>query len=595
MAALLSGTKIAGALPAGKMGGAIVSGGAKSSGGAKKTIGKEPIWSSGTTNSGQILSPAARKAAFKKSRISSAVFKESSPLASDVGLGPVDNEEGGGGDNSLEQRVSTNERKITLLKNIIKAKDSYGGKETTLESIATTLEDIGNALTADFTHRITQKEQSLENLLEQSESETRSDAEAGVEKTKKLQSTLGKTFNKVIAPAKGILDTLGNFFGTLLTGFIADKALKWLSKNPGLVTGFFNFLGKNMGKIAALIGGVLVFKLVRKIIGLYKVIRNVGRFMGGKPGIAQSRGTKPLGGGIFRKLDGSRRGITTTKKLAEGGGTVLKRSKSLAGKVFQQFDVGAKLLGRNLLKTLGAGPGKKTLMRGVLKFLRPLIKRIPFVGALIDFGLSVALGENPGRAAFGAVGAALLGAIGTVIGGPVGTFLGGLGGDWAGRKLYDLFFGGKGGEPAELNKGGTVTGKDVGDKDSVPAMLTVGEKVIPREASKKFAPILDAMINNNERGSWRAVLSEFKDEMRNDESIQEAHAVLKRTFKQISDDLRLPESDDDVTILPPIREGSGASGGSDSNPAGGNSMPQIGPEDDSNPYISYYKEQLGIF
>ena len=584
---------------------------------ASNLVKTEPIWSSGTTAKGEYLSSGDRKALFKKNKISSSTFKKSSaivPVSSKIGLkgGAITPSLGSaitssssltmddsGEDNSLEQRVSNNERKITLLKNIIKAKDSYGGKETTLESIATTLEDIGNALTADFTHRITQKEQSLENLLEQSEGESRSDAEAGVEKTKKLQSTLGKTFDKVIAPAKGILSTLGNFFGTLLTGFIANKALKWLSKNPGLVTGFFKFLGDNMGKIAALIGGVLVFKLVRKIIGLYKVIRNVGRFMGGKPGIAQSRGTKPLGGGVFRKLDGSRRGITTTKKLAEGGGTVLKRSKSLAGKVFQQFDVGAKVLGRNLLKTIGAGPGKKTLMRGVLKFLRPLIKRIPFVGALIDFGLSVALGENPGRAAFGAIGAALLGAIGTVVGGPVGTLLGGLGGDWAGRKLYDLFFSGMGGEGGKtakkMNTGGTVTGKDVGDKDSVPAMLTVGEKVIPREASRKFAPILDDMIKNNERGSWRDVLSNFKEEMRNDESIQEAHAVLKKTFKQISDDLRLPDSDDDVSILPPVREGSGASGGSDSNPAGGDSMPQVGPEDDSNPYISYYKEQLGIF
>ena len=80
-------------LPAGKKGGAIVSGGAKKigssrSGGAKfsssgggagargrqgatgkKTIGKEPVWSSGTTSKGEYLSAGDRKAAFKKSKI----------------------------------------------------------------------------------------------------------------------------------------------------------------------------------------------------------------------------------------------------------------------------------------------------------------------------------------------------------------------------------------------------------------------------------------------------------------------------------------------------------------------------------------------
>jgi hypothetical protein len=52
--------------------------------------------------------------------------------------------------------------------------------------------------------------------------------------------------------------------------------------------------------------------------------------------------------------------------------------------------------------------------RAILSSVRPFLKRIPLpvVGALIDFGLSVALGENPGRAAFRAIGAGLLGAVG---------------------------------------------------------------------------------------------------------------------------------------------------------------------------------------
>jgi hypothetical protein len=96
--------------------------------------------------------------------------------------------------------------------------------------------------------------------------------------------------------------------------------------------------------------------------------------------------------------------------------------------------------------TVGKG-GNKALLSSV----RPFLKRIPLpvIGALIDFGLSVALGENPGRAAFRAIGAGLLGAVGVAAGSVVpiaGNFIGGLLGgyigDTIGGALYDAFFGG---------------------------------------------------------------------------------------------------------------------------------------------------------
>jgi hypothetical protein len=40
--------------------------------------------------------------------------------------------------------------------------------------------------------------------------------------------------------------------------------------------------------------------------------------------------------------------------------------------------------------------------------IRPILKRLPIIGALIDFGFLVALGEDPGRAAFRAIGAVYL-------------------------------------------------------------------------------------------------------------------------------------------------------------------------------------------
>ena len=73
--------------------------------------------------------------------------------------------------------------------------------------------------------------------------------------------------------------------------------------------------------------------------------------------------------------------------------------------------------------------------------------RLPIIGALLDFGISWMLGEDPGRAAFKAIGAGLLGAagatVGTVLpvaGNAIGGILGGIAGDMLGGVLYDVLF-----------------------------------------------------------------------------------------------------------------------------------------------------------
>ena len=92
----------------------------------------------------------------------------------------------------------------------------------------------------------------------------------------------------------------------------------------------------------------------------------------------------------------------------------------------------------------------RELLRGVKGFLSksPLGKGI--VGAFLDFGLSVLLGEDPGRAAFGAIGAglgtAILAGLGSFVPGAgtlLGGFIGGYIGDSFGRFLYDMFFANK--------------------------------------------------------------------------------------------------------------------------------------------------------
>ena len=310
MVALLTAAKVAGALPAGKMGGAIVSGGAKAlaKGGAK--IGKEPIWSSGTTKGGEYLSSGDRKAIFRQSRAK--ISPSSSNIALSSSLVPSPSSEGAitaegmGLDigKNLEQRIANNEKKIIMLKRVIQTQKAFGGGELsdssfiptssslvpiskdkissptssslvpspsseramtaegieldtgkTLEQRVTNnekkitvikrivkiqqqpfaggqlaeinaiLQDIGNALALDFSNRISKEESEIDGLREDRESRKRAGAEAGVEQVKKVQSSLNKAFGKVIAPAKGLLGRIFGFFGNLLKGWVADNAL----------------------------------------------------------------------------------------------------------------------------------------------------------------------------------------------------------------------------------------------------------------------------------------------------------------------------------------------------------------------------------
>ena len=104
----------------------------------------------------------------------------------------------------------------------------------------------------------------------------------------------------------------------------------------------------------------------------------------------------------------------------------------------------------------GAKSGLKAVsgtLRAAKKIISPIVKKIPFIGALIDFALNYFVFKEPlGRSAFMAIGAGLGawigGAIGTLIpvpfvGTAIGTFLGGVGGDKLGGFIYDGVFGNK--------------------------------------------------------------------------------------------------------------------------------------------------------
>ena len=530
--------------------------------------------------------------------------------------------------------------------------------EQTLVETNNILVEIQKQLSADFAYRIAKEDEETKKIRAASDKKKRIAAEQGAEGVKKVASAIGGVADKVLAPARSIFDKILGFLSAVVTGFIVDKALTWLSKdeNRAKIEGVFDFVKSNWKWILGIIGGVLIGRVVYKVVRIFRALRGVARFLTGRGGKPSTGGGRTRGG-IFRNAAGQRRGFgelkTETRTLTKKGalGETIKydtnvavRQKNIIGKALQGVEVNAKKFSRDIMKSLGMGPGAKTMQKSILKFARPILKRIPFVGALLDFALSVALGEDPGRAAFGAIGAGLLGAIGTFLGGPLGTFIGGFAGDMAGRKLYDMFFGNKGEDPNAkeakgMNSGGTVTGRNVGDRDSVPTILTVGEKVVPREQSKasKFGPFVDDIIRD--KGSlYGGMVFALREQEENNKLFKKTNESFEKTLKELteknkpqvrstggsganisppteskaptaantikptgrdtSSSLKKEEDSGPETIMLPMQKS-----GSNLPPsqaamapaAGGSSIPTFDAEDPENTYIEYMKMQFGIF
>jgi hypothetical protein len=308
------------------------------------------------------------------------------------------------------------------------------------------------------------------------------------------------------APRMGILDFVKNFIGNVLLGYFAVRLIDHLPK----IMPILKFLG-NAADFIIDIGGKLLNGLVTFIDIGYKaydatrgLVKNLfgksgekqfdqlssvlntflntviiagmlfagsGGFGGGPrggpkgggprggPSAPGTRGTRTTSGGRPQGRPDIRNPLRQTPKVTTGGG-------GAAGGLDIRNPLRAKP------KVTLSGGGNKALLSSV----RPFLKRIPLpvIGALIDFGLSVALGENVGRAAFRAIGAGLLGAVGAAVGSVVpiagniiGGIIGGTAGDMAGGALYDMFFGGK--KPQQNGKvqgkaGGGITrgGKSAG-------------------------------------------------------------------------------------------------------------------------------------
>ena len=166
------------------------------------------------------------------------------------------------------------------------------------------------------------------------------------------------------------------------------------------------------------------------------------------------------------------KGVKTAVKTAK---TATKTATKLAKTATKTATTAAKTAAKTGTKL--AKTGLKTGLKGLKslqKIVSPIVKKIPFIGALLDFALNYFVFKEPlGKSAFMAIGAGvgawLGGILGTLIpvpfvGSAIGAFVGGAGGDMLAGALYDAIFKDKkpkeSDKKEEKEKGDTPTSKE---------------------------------------------------------------------------------------------------------------------------------------
>lgn len=390
---------------------------------------------------GEYLSPAERKARFKKGKLESKI----NPEIFRSGTVSVEKKSGGA---LVKSPVGSGIVKINDFKFESYTKPEKEDKESSAEEevkLKSSLENLLESLRKILNLK------NKQNLLK--------DKLSGLKKKKtkpksksKSKSRQGKDFFGIGRKIKGtVTKVFGDIFG-LFGDILSFAALNWLSdpNNKKTITKVVKFLGgvfkwidstvswavdntltgfselvSPESSISTRIGGFFklasVFFALRWLTNPFKIVKDLRK--------------------VFKIL--TKFGKFVNKTLAKPIKIVQKFIEKSLNKVLGRTFKGSLLKGvrRFILKVGGKSLFKvfKGLGRGFTK----LISKIPFVGALLDFFLSVfVFKESPQRALFKSVGALLLGAIGSAIG-PVGTILGGFSGDYLGGVLYDAWFGGK--------------------------------------------------------------------------------------------------------------------------------------------------------
>ena len=466
-----------------------------------------------------------------------------------------------------------------LIKSKLSASTIRGGDgKSVVSSLNTTnkiLVEIQNQLALDFANRISERKLQNARLKAAADKQKRITAEDRSESTGKFKSIFSGTLAKVTAPAKDIFSKILNFFGLLAGAFAVDKVLKWFGneENQRKIDTAFTYLEKNGNVILKVLGAAVLGNILIKLLRVVTAIRKV---------------TKALR--IFSKIGGFLRKIPFFGKFLPKGGKGFKI------------------------------PGLKMKFPGG-KLLGPLATAFNFIDRLSQ-GQSLeqaAIGAGAGFAGFlagaktGAMTGAAIGSVlpgkGTLIGGFLGSVIGGMMGAFGAEKLADNLTG-----VENKNKGGLVTGSNVGNRDSVKVNATVGERFFDRETSslrsKEFkdfhrgGPQYDAAIRSLTQSNmmlagmskvFTGSTSRPSPSSLGSSSGAKMNVVPpKPTFSNLAP---TNTSEGSITVLPEVisKANSAVSAATLTPPSGGSSIPVLDVIDYDNDYIPLALDTYGIF
>ena len=229
------------------------------------------------------------------------------------------------GRGGLEQRVANNERKITILKNIEKAKKSKIGENLDLIGVSNGIDAIRKQLEEDY--KLDQK--SKEKDRKKRERDARAKKEGDLEGPK-LLGNLKKTAENVIKPVKNIFDRVLKFLGTILFGNAMMKIIDWFSdeKNKEKVGAITGFLEKTWPALltAFVLFGTSFGRVVSSLLGMSlrfipKILAATARLAIKNPLAAVAVGGIALAGGLYaaNQLNQPEEEPTEQTNLSGGG------------------------------------------------------------------------------------------------------------------------------------------------------------------------------------------------------------------------------------------------------------------------------------
>ena len=210
----------------------------------------------------------------------------------------------GMGPGPLEKRVASNEKKITLLKNILKAQQITIGEQ--LQSLSSAGAMSLDESIQSITDSVTSISQTLLKQQELDKGKQEDDRIAGEKNKRNLRENLletgkgiGKgakdTAMKAIAPVQGFLKQIGDWFMKLFAAKAVIELIGWFSDPanekkvsqifrfikdwwPALLTGILLFAGSMLGPAGLIIGvGALVVAFLPKLINTVKTLFGFGK------------------------------------------------------------------------------------------------------------------------------------------------------------------------------------------------------------------------------------------------------------------------------------------------------------------------------